>query len=145
MQAVIFTGVQASGKSTFYKEYFFSTHMRISLDLLKTRNREKLFLDLCFLAKQKFVVDNTNPSREERKRYIVPAIEAGFEIVGYYFTASSSELVSRNKQRQNKYKVPMAGLFGTLKRIEKPEYSEGFNKLYGMTTQENSFIISDLL
>ncbi|MBN1315005.1 MAG: hypothetical protein JXA42_06040 [Anaerolineales bacterium] len=38
MQAVIFIGIQATGKSTFFKERFFNTHVRISLDLLKTRN-----------------------------------------------------------------------------------------------------------
>ena len=39
MEAVVFTGIQASGKSTFYRERFFHTHLRISLDLLKTRGR----------------------------------------------------------------------------------------------------------
>jgi predicted kinase len=36
MEAVIFTGLQATGKSSFFKERFFSTHVRISLDLLRT-------------------------------------------------------------------------------------------------------------
>jgi hypothetical protein len=43
-QAVIFIGVQASGKSTFYMDRFFRTHMRINLDMLHTRNRERLLL-----------------------------------------------------------------------------------------------------
>lgn len=34
MQAVIFTGLQASGKSAFYRERFFNTHIRINLDIL---------------------------------------------------------------------------------------------------------------
>ena len=34
MEAVIFVGVQASGKTTFYKEQLFRSHVRISLDLL---------------------------------------------------------------------------------------------------------------
>ena len=41
MEAVVFAGLQASEKSSFFKERFFSTHVRISLDLLKTRNREE--------------------------------------------------------------------------------------------------------
>ena len=41
MEAIVFIGLQASGKSSFYKERFFSTHVRISLDLLRTRNRER--------------------------------------------------------------------------------------------------------
>ena len=42
MEAVIFVGLQASGKSTFYRERFSRTHVRINLDMLKTRHRETL-------------------------------------------------------------------------------------------------------
>jgi predicted kinase len=31
MQAVIFIGIQATGKSTFFKEMFFTTHIRINI------------------------------------------------------------------------------------------------------------------
>ena len=37
MEAIIFVGLPGSGKSSFYKERFFNSHVRISLDLLKTR------------------------------------------------------------------------------------------------------------
>ncbi|MDL2321544.1 ATP-binding protein, partial [Desulfosarcina sp. OttesenSCG-928-B08] len=66
MEAIIFCGIQASGKSTFYLERFFKTHVRISLDLLRTRNRENRFLSLCLETGQHFVVDNTNPTRSDR-------------------------------------------------------------------------------
>jgi hypothetical protein len=82
MEAVIFTGIQAVGKSLFYKERFFTTHVRINLDMLKTRHREKLLLKACLEMKQPFVVDNTNPTIDNRKRYIGPAKQAGFQIVG---------------------------------------------------------------
>ena len=36
MEAIIFVGLPGSGKSSFYKERFFDSHVRISLDLLKT-------------------------------------------------------------------------------------------------------------
>ena len=41
MEAVILIGIQGAGKSTFYKDRFFNTHVRINLDMLKTRHREK--------------------------------------------------------------------------------------------------------
>jgi len=41
MEAVVFVELQASGKSTFYKERFFSTDVPISLDLFRTWNRER--------------------------------------------------------------------------------------------------------
>jgi hypothetical protein len=47
MEMIILIGIQASGKTSFYKERFFNTHIRISNDLLKTKNREVQLLDYC--------------------------------------------------------------------------------------------------
>lgn len=79
MEAVVFVGLQASGKSSFYKERFFSTHVRISLDLLRTRNRERRLMTVCLETQQPFVIDNTNPTREERAKY-VRLTKAGFVV-----------------------------------------------------------------
>jgi predicted kinase len=49
-QAVIFIGVQTTGKTTFFKEHFVGTHVHINLDMLRTRHREKLILDACLKA-----------------------------------------------------------------------------------------------
>ncbi len=38
-EAVIFTGIQASGKSTFYQEQFSRMHIRINLDMLRTAKK----------------------------------------------------------------------------------------------------------
>ena len=40
MEAVVLIGLQGAGKSTFYRDRFFATHVRINLDMLKTRHRE---------------------------------------------------------------------------------------------------------
>jgi predicted kinase len=68
MQAIIFTGIQASGKSTFYRDQFFCSHLRINLDMLKTRHREKRIFETCLEVGQPFVVDNTNPTLEDRNK-----------------------------------------------------------------------------
>lgn len=88
MEMILLIGVQASGKSTFCQRYFSDTHIRLNLDMLKTRHREKILFDAMLLAKQPFVIDNTNPSRIERARYLQPAVRAGFKTVGYYFRSS---------------------------------------------------------
>jgi predicted kinase len=85
MEAVILVGLQASGKSTFYKQNFLNSHIRISMDLMKTRNREKKFFDLCLETQAKVVIDNTNPSLVERKSYIEQLKKSGYKISGYYF------------------------------------------------------------
>src|SRR5690348_16523083 len=99
MEAVIFVGVQGSGKSTFYRERFFDTHVRINLDMLRTRHREQLLLAACLAAKQPFVIDNTNPLPADRARYIGAAREAGFRVIVYFFETSLQDAIRRNKQR----------------------------------------------
>ena len=69
MEAVIFIGMQATGKSSFYLARFFHSHIRINLDMLKTRHREGLLLRACLEMQQPFVVDNTNPTGEEIPLY----------------------------------------------------------------------------
>lgn len=85
MEAVIFMGIQATGKSTFYQKTFADTHVRINLDMLRTRHRELLLFETCLKMKQPFVVDNTNPTADDRNRYIPIAKSAGFRIIGYFF------------------------------------------------------------
>src|SRR3982751_6616083 len=126
MEAVIFCGIQASGKSTFYREHFFDTHVRISMDLLRTRRRERLLLDACIEGGQRFVVDNTNPTAAERARYITPALAARFDVVGYVFDADPRAAFERNRRRPGRAAIPAAGLFGTQKRLQLPTIDEGF-------------------
>ena len=130
MEAVIFSGIQATGKSTFFKERFFDTHVRISLDLLRTRHRERRLLHLCIELCQPFVIDNTNPTAEERVRYIVPARAAGFRVVGYYFRSTLVESIARNAGRQGRAQVPVKGIGGTARRLQIPALHEGFDALY---------------
>jgi hypothetical protein len=47
MEAVIFIGIQGTGKSSFYLERFFKTHVHLSQDLLKTKHRLRLFFNAC--------------------------------------------------------------------------------------------------
>jgi predicted kinase len=137
MEAVIFVGIQASGKSTFYTERFFDTHVRINLDMLRTRHREKLLLAACLEGKQPFVVDNTNPTHKERARYVGPALEHGFRVVGYYFRSRVGEAIRRDQFRPAARQVPPRGIGGTAKRLELPSLDEGFATLYYVRIDEH--------
>ena len=136
-EAIIFTGLQGAGKSTFYREQFFATHLRISLDLLRTRRREDLLLAACFAGSIAFVVDNTNPTREERARYIIPARQAGFRLIGYHFDIPIATCLARNATRAQTERVPPRGIYGTRKRLQPPTYDEDFDLLYRVSLDGN--------
>ena len=131
-------GIQGSGKSTFYMENFFKTHVRINLDMLKTRNREKILTKACFEAKQNFVVDNTNPTAESRKRYIDGAKKAGFKVIAYYFDIEYHTALKRNNNRIGREKVPEIAVLSTKKQLEKPIYAEGIDEIFTIITENNN-------
>ncbi len=144
MEVVIFVGIQASGKSTFYKERFFDTHIRINLDMLKTRHREDLLLRACIEMKQPFVVDNTNPTVESRRKYIEVATSAGFRVIGYYFQSTVGESIRRNNARTGKAQIPAKAIAGTSKKLQVPTLSEGFDELYYVRIGEvGEFIVEE--
>ena len=129
-EAVILVGIQATGKSTFCRDRFFRTHVRINLDMLKTRSRERVLLEACLASGQSFVVDNTNPTSEDRARYIQPAREAGFKVVGYYFESALQGALDRNEARPIEERVPKPGVLGTHGRLGVPSPAEGFDELW---------------
>jgi predicted kinase len=142
VEAVVFIGLQGAGKSTFYKERFFATHVRINLDMLKTRHREKRLLLAFVESGQPFVVDNTNATRSEREVYIRAAKDAGFRVVGYYFQSSVADCRRRNEQRPPAQQVPLRGILGTAGRMELPSAHEGFDELYYVRVGESGgFVI----
>ncbi len=140
--AVIFTGLQASGKSAFYAEYFSGTHVRISLDELHTRGKEKRLLEECIAEGKPLVVDNTNPKREDRVRYIIPAKQAGYSVIGIYYDCPVKDCLKRNAVREGKARVPDVAIAATAGRLEEPEYAEGFDEIYVVSIEDGEFIIT---
>ena len=141
MEAIVFTGLQGSGKSSFYKDRFFATHVRISLDLMRTRNREREFLASCLNTEQRFVIDNTNPTREERAKYICTAKEARFRVIGYYFCSKVEECLRRNDGRAEA--VPEVAILSTAKKMELPALDEGFDELWYVRIGNSGFVVEE--
>src|SRR3954469_15288807 len=133
MEAVVFCGVQGAGKSTFYRERFLATHVRISGDLLRTRHREQVFLRACLQTRQPFVVDKVNPTVEHRRPYVAAAREAGFAVVAYWLDVPVALAVARNEARAARQRVPLAGLYGTAKALTPPTVAEGFDAVHRVT------------
>jgi predicted kinase len=130
MQTILLMGLQACGKSTFYQQQFSQTHLRVNLDMLKTRQREQTLMEWCWAHQMCFVSDNTNPTREGRAKIIQPAKAAHFQVIGYYFHSNLEDCLARNAQRQGKARIPERGLRATLRRLERPKLEEGFDRLY---------------
>ena len=140
----MFIGIQGAGKSEFYKQHFYKTHIRLNLDMLKTRYREQLLVEACLQAKQPLVIDNTNPTAEDRQRYIDPAKIHGFRVIGYYFRSSLSECMARNRQREGKACVPAPAIAATHKKLQLPRYEEGFDRLYYVYIDGNgTFVVEE--
>ena len=144
MEAVIFVGLQGAGKSTFYRERFFATHVRINLDMLKTRRREGRILQACIETRQPFVVDNTNTTRAERQVYIAAAKKAGFRVVGYYFQSKVEDCKRRNERRPVEERIPVRGILGAAGRLQIPGREEGFDELFYVRIDEaNRFVVEE--
>jgi len=143
MEAVILCGLQASGKTTLYRDRFLETHARIAMDLLRTRAREAAFLRTCLDTRLPFVVDNTNPTVAERARYVAPAREAGFKVVGYLVDVPFAVAQARNAARERV--VPIVGLGDVARRLVTPTPEEGFDEVWHATAGPDGWRIEPLL
>ena len=138
----IMIGIQGSGKSEFCRRFLPEIH-RINLDTLKTRNNEMRAITECYEKNQDFVVDNTNPTREDRKRYIGQAKVQGYRVVGYFMQSRLKECIARNNLREGKERIPAKAIAMTSNRLELPSRTEGFDELYFVENDGKSMTISE--
>lgn len=140
MEMIIFTGIPASGKSSFYKELFFNSHLRVSMDLLNTRNKENKLLQYGFETQSRMVIDNTNVTRESRKKYIEAAKQNQYTIISYFFESSVQDCLERNRNRKDS--INEIGIKAKYKELEKPGFEEGFDKIFNVIIVNNTFEIT---
>ena len=79
---------------------------------------------------ENIVIDNTNPLKEDRARYISVASGHGYKIEGYFMQSRLQDCIERNEQRTGKEKVPRNAIAATSNKLELPDYDEGFDSLY---------------
>jgi predicted kinase len=143
VELFVFVGLQASGKSTYFRERFTETHQLVSKDLFpnnrnKNRRQEHL-LRAALSAGRCVVVDNTNPTLEDRRALIGLGGEYGARIVGYFFDASVSECIRRNEVREGKARVPDVAIYATAKKLVAPSIEEGFDELLCVRLNDSAF------
>lgn len=141
MELILFIGIPGSGKSTFYVNNFLNSHVRISLDLLNTRFKESKYFELGLELQQKMVIDNTNVTTTERKKYIEQAKRRKYTVTGYYFESRVRECIARNEARLEK--INKIGILAKYKYLQMPSYEEGFDNLHYVSIESGVFKIRD--
>lgn len=132
-ELIIFVGLQASGKSTYYQTHLAATHVHVSKDLMpKARNRDAkqlAMIDEALSQGRSVVVDNTNPTPAIRAPLIAMGRRHGARVVACYFETTVKDAVARNRKREGKARVPDVALFVAAKKMVPPGVAEGFDEI----------------
>ena len=146
MELILFSGLQASGKTTFYQKFFSKTHLHLSKDLWphakKPQSRLIRLVEQALQEKRSVVVDNTNPTPSDRESLIAIGKKYDAYIIGYFFISTVAESQIRNQQRTGKQKVPDVALFSTIKKLILPQYQEGFHEIFHVSLYQGDFQIN---
>lgn len=130
-EMVILVGSPASGKSTFAKK--FSNYEIINRDTLKTKAKCIKYTKMYLLSGKSVVIDNTNPSKINRKEYIDIANKLNIPIRCYYMDIPYELIKHINEYRINISKgqkvIPTVALNVYKKNFEQPSLDEGFSEI----------------
>jgi predicted kinase len=133
LELIVFVGLPGSGKSTWYRAHFASTHAHVSKDLMpnarRRDDRQERDIEAALTAGKSVVVDNTNPSREVRAPLIALGRRHGARIVAVYFETDVRTAIMRNRQREGRARVPDVAIFATRKKLVPPTLEEGFDEV----------------
>ncbi|MDP9408221.1 MAG: ATP-binding protein [Actinomycetota bacterium] len=126
-------GLQASGKSTWVRQHVAATHQVVSKDhwpnARRREARQRRTVAGLLADGRPVVVDNTNPSHEERAPLIALAREAGVPVRAVWLDVPLPTCLERNEGREGRARVPIVGLLSTRKRFVPPTVSEGFDRV----------------
>lgn len=128
-EVIIFTGLQGSGKTTYFTNHFAATHTHVSRDILRTPEREAAVIRECLQSGRSFVVDNTNATRAVRAPLIRQAKDAGFQVHSYFFEIPVRTAIGRNNHRKDKKPIPVPAILRMAKTLEPPSLEEGFDEV----------------
>ena len=145
LELIVFTGLQASGKTSFYRERFAATHAHVSKDAWpnarKKEQRQRRLIEEHLRSARSVVVDNTNPTQFEREPLIAIARSVGVRIASYSFLVTVEEALRRNAAREGRARIEDVGIYTVAKRIERPTAVEGFEQCFEVTLGETGFVV----
>ena len=132
MEMIVLIGLPGAGKSTFYRQRFFDTHLRVNLDQLRTRAREGALVETCLRSRIRFVWDGTNATKAARAPVVQSARQAGFRVHAFWFEPDFKACVARNARRVGQSRVPVAAIGHIAKQLQKPDFDEGFSSIFSV-------------
>jgi predicted kinase len=138
-ELVIFIGLQAAGKTSFYLERFARTHAHVSKDRFPRSARDKQARQLAEIERAlagggSAVLDNTNPRAADRAPAIALARRHGARTIACFFEPEVAASIRRNAARSAA--VPKVAIFTTLKRLQPPSFGEGFDEILDVRAAE---------
>ncbi len=132
-ELIIFVGMQAAGKSTYYRAQLAATHVHVSKDLMpNARNRDAKQCELivaALSAGKSVAVDNTSPTPAVRAPLIALGKAHGARVVAYFFEIAVKDAIARNRSREGKARVPDVVIFVTARKLVPPSFDEGFDEV----------------
>ena len=144
-ELIVFAGLQASGKTSFYRERFATTHVHISKDAWpNARNKElrqRRLIDEHLRAGRSVVVDNTNPTPAVREPLIAIGRALGARVSSYSFVVTVEEALRRNAGREGRARIPDVGIYAVAKRLVAPGEDEGYEQRFEVRLCADGFVV----
>lgn len=124
---IIFCGLAASGKSSFYR-YHLEEHgnVYINLDTLKSATKCMSMAKKCFATKENCVIDNTNVDKASRAKWIDLCKKSNVIPIVLYFKLPLKHIFHNNKYRKltNRTTVSDVVIYTQNKKFEPPSLEE---------------------
>lgn len=133
-EVIIMVGCPGSGKSFFCEKNLVPKgYVRVNRDKLGTWQKCVKKMEEALVEHKKVVVDNTNPSREARRRYIEAAKRFNVQIRCFVMQTDSAHAKHNNKFRdltdKTHLKVSDTIIHAYFKSFEEPTVDEGFTDI----------------
>lgn len=134
LDVAVLVGLQAAGKSTFYRQCLAERYVLVSKGLFPRSSRNKQQrqmrqVDQALRAGRSVAVDNTNPSPAEWGPLLAAGHAHGATVTAYWFPADVAGSLRRNAQRAGRERVPDIGVRATAKRLCRPALADGFDQV----------------
>ncbi|WP_308307447.1 AAA family ATPase [Streptomyces sp. ISL-10] len=135
LDVAVLVGLQAAGKSTFYRRCLADAYALVSKDLFprSARNKQQRQMRLvaqALSAGTPVAVDNANPSPDEWQPLIALAHARGATATAYWFPPDVEGSLLRNAVREGGERVPDVGVRATLRRLRRPALTDGFDAVH---------------